>query len=79
MTLALVYRDGVHGGKLSNILEEPPSSEQIYNWMNRCLMQCKAHENQMYHRDLKPSNVMIARGDIVKVIDFGTVKYGNDR
>src|SRR5690349_1150450 len=30
-----------------------------------------AHEGGIIHRDLKPGNVVIAAGDVVKVVDFG--------
>lgn len=33
-----------------------------------------AHRKGVVHRDLKPGNVMIARGGLVKVLDFGLAK-----
>jgi Tol biopolymer transport system component len=35
-----------------------------------------AHERGIVHRDLKPANVLIATGDVVKVLDFGLAKPG---
>ena len=35
-----------------------------------------AHRKGVVHRDLKPGNVMIARGGLVKVLDFGLAKRG---
>ena len=33
-----------------------------------------AHEELIVHRDVKPANLMIARGDTVKILDFGVAK-----
>jgi serine/threonine-protein kinase len=37
-----------------------------------------AHEQGVYHRDLKPHNVMVAKGPVVKLMDFGIARVLND-
>ncbi len=37
-----------------------------------------AHEELIVHRDVKPANLMIARGDMVKILDFGIACHVGD-
>ena len=33
-----------------------------------------AHKNQVIHRDMKPANLMLMKGDLLKITDFGLAK-----
>ena len=37
------------------------------------------HANNIVHRDLKPENLLLCKGDILKIIDFGLSNYYNGR
>jgi serine/threonine protein kinase len=71
-------------GDLSNYIKrywskknhiQPIKEKQILQFMIQVCNGLNAlHENGLIHRDLKPSNVLIAKNNLLKIADFGTVK-----
>ena len=67
-------------GELFNHIVEEQKLEEIeaafyyYQLINglECL-----HHNEIVHRDLKPENLLLSKGYILKIIDFGLSNYFN--
>lgn len=45
---------------------------EILNQLCECL--AVIHKRDIVHRDIKPSNIMLAKGNVVKLIDFGIAR-----
>ncbi|HET6348013.1 MAG TPA: protein kinase [Candidatus Krumholzibacteria bacterium] len=75
--IAMPRYDGV---TLDHLLAEgaldPPRALSIALQTARGL--AAAHEELIVHRDIKPGNLMILRGDLVKILDFGLARSVHD-
>lgn len=63
----------IEGRSLDSMLREGPLGPDAWLAIGRQIAVALevAHRNGVVHLDLKPSNVMVASGDLVKVLDFG--------
>ena len=73
--MAMEYLDGK---ELKDILadgQEVPPVASTVDWIAQIAMGLEfAHENDIVHRDVKPSNIMIVRGGLAKITDFGIAR-----
>ncbi len=76
-TLPYLVLEFVEGPTLQELVEERGK----FNWKSatRAIKQVAsalagAHEQNVIHRDIKPHNILVARGGILKVFDFGLAK-----
>lgn len=76
-TLPYLVLEFVEGPTLQELVEERGK----FNWKSatRAIKQIAsalagAHEQSVIHRDIKPHNILVARGGILKVFDFGLAK-----
>jgi len=78
--LLYIAMEHVDGPALATVLGEGQKMELV-----RCLRiahqlasaLAHAHEHGVVHRDVKPGNILLARGDTVKLVDFGIARLGS--
>jgi protein kinase-like protein len=77
-TLALVM-EYVEGGTLSARFNQGPLPAPLAKGyaLQIASALAAAHALGIIHRDLKPSNILLAKGDVLKVVDFGLAKGGS--
>ena len=76
-TVAYMAMEFLLGKELKDILAEDdrPTVLSTVNWIAQvALGLAAAHDNDIIHRDVKPSNIMIVRGDLAKIMDFGIAR-----
>ena len=74
---AYMAMEFLEGKELKDILieDERPKVSVIVDWIGQVAMGLTiAHENDIIHRDIKPSNIMIVRGGLAKITDFGIAR-----
>ena len=75
--MAYMAMEFLEGKELKDILAagERPAVSSTVDWMTQVAQGLSAaHENDIIHRDIKPSNIMIVRGGLAKITDFGIAR-----
>lgn len=72
--IAMGYYDG--GTLLDKIKQDDLTIEQVIKIaMSIAEGLQKAHEKNIVHRDIKPANILFSSDNVLKIIDFGLVKF----
>lgn len=66
----------VDGVTLREVLKQGPVAvQQALEWLGQTLEgMAYAHSQGLVHRDLKPDNVMLQKGKLIKIMDFGLAR-----
>ncbi len=75
--MAYMAMEFLEGKELKDILAEDgrPSVPMTVDWIAQIAQGLAfAHDNDIVHRDVKPSNIMIVRGGLAKITDFGIAR-----
>jgi eukaryotic-like serine/threonine-protein kinase len=76
-TLAYMAMEFLEGKELKDILAEGtiPAVRDTVEWIAQAASGLgAAHEHNIIHRDVKPSNIMIVKGGLAKITDFGIAR-----
>ncbi|MBL0122515.1 MAG: serine/threonine protein kinase [Betaproteobacteria bacterium] len=75
--MAYMAMEFLEGKELKDILADDgrPAVAMSVDWIAQIAQGLSfAHDNDVVHRDVKPSNIMIVRGGLAKITDFGIAR-----
>lgn len=77
--IAMEYVEGVNLHRYLSEKGRLSPREAINVMVQACSALEAIHQQGIVHRDIKPDNILIAKGGLVKVMDFGLAKLQNAR
>lgn len=75
--MAYMAMEFLEGKELKDILADDgrPMVSMTIDWIAQIAQGLSfAHDNDIIHRDVKPSNIMVVRGGLAKITDFGIAR-----
>lgn len=76
-SMAYMAMEFLEGRELKDILAEGerPEVTSVVDWIGQIANGLQfAHDHDVIHRDVKPSNIMLVRGGLAKITDFGIAR-----
>ncbi|HEX73510.1 MAG TPA: serine/threonine protein kinase, partial [Candidatus Hydrogenedentes bacterium] len=77
--IAMEYVEGVNLHRYVSEKGRLSPREAVNVMVQACSALAAIHQQGIVHRDIKPDNILIAKGGLVKVMDFGLAKLQNAR
>jgi eukaryotic-like serine/threonine-protein kinase len=72
--MAMEYVDGPSLGQVITAREPLPLGRRLSYIEQVCAGLHHAHREGIVHRDIKPPNLMVDRGDLIRIVDFGIAR-----
>jgi predicted Ser/Thr protein kinase len=72
--MAMEYVDGPSLGQVITARDPVPLDRRLSYIEQICAGLQHAHREGIVHRDIKPPNLMVDRGDVIRIVDFGIAR-----